>query len=108
VLLKKYFYAIRSALVIEWLRTHDEPVPPMNLLDLLEQSSIERAMHIEVAWLLSKKLVTSELGTGPRLPATDAFIFRYDTNNPLPATTRHPDELIARYDSVLRRAMKAS
>jgi predicted nucleotidyltransferase len=107
VLLKKYFYAIRSALVIEWLQMHKdtERVPPMCLSELLAQSRIDPRMRDEIDCLLAKKRVTSELGYGPRLPATDQFIFRCDTNDPLPPTSPHSDKLIEQYDSVLRRAI---
>lgn len=108
VLLKKYFYAIRSALVINWLQTHKdiEQVPPMCLTDLLAVSDISQQMANEIKTLLAKKLITSELGYGPRLPATDEFIFRYDTNELLPSTTPHTEILIKQYDRLLRRAVQ--
>lgn len=103
--LKKYFYALRSALVIEWLRTHDELVPPMCLSELMVQPCVNGLLRAEIEWLLKKKLITVELGTGPRLPHIDKFIFHYDTNEPLPTAEPHTDELIERYDAVARRAI---
>lgn len=105
VLLKKYFYAIRSALVIEWLYTHKEPVPPMCLADLLDEQPLDRGVRDEVAFLWDKKLITSELGYGPRLPAIDKFIFKYDTTDTLSRTDPISNELIRQYDDVLQRAV---
>lgn len=102
VLLKKYFYAIRSALVIEWLQTHGGFVPPMRLSELMEQTRISAAVKIEIEELLAKKLVTSELGLGDRLPATDEFIFRHDIKDPLAMAGPPSEELFNDYDAVLR------
>jgi predicted nucleotidyltransferase len=70
--LKKYFYAIRPALRLRWLRDFGE-LPPMDMRRLMAvaRDPAERRMIEE---LMERKSRASEVGTGPRLPLADAMI----------------------------------
>jgi len=72
--LKKYFYALRPALALAWLRAHpDEPVP-MALPALRAGLDLPSGLDAFVDDLLARKARTRELGDGPRVPALDTFI----------------------------------
>lgn len=74
VLLKKYFYCLRPALALTWLR-QDHPGPvPMALPELLAGVEIAQDIRDEIDALLVRKSQASELGKGPRVPALNAFI----------------------------------
>lgn len=74
VILKKYFYCLRPALALIWLR-QDHPGPvPMALPDLLAGVEIPRDIRDGIDALLVRKSEVSELGKGPRVPMLNAFI----------------------------------
>ncbi len=72
--IKKYFYALRPALALAWLRTHpDEPVP-MALPALRAGIRLPAGVDRFVDELLARKAATRELGEGPRNAALDAYM----------------------------------
>lgn len=71
--LKKYFYAIRGAVAIAWVRRYDE-VPPMSLPNLMSHLAVSEDARVEINKLLAKKATMGELGYGDRVPALDAYI----------------------------------
>jgi len=74
VRLKKYFYSLRPALALMWLRTHpDEPVP-MALPELRARLVLPVDVSDFLDELLEKKAKTKELGAGQRHRALDALI----------------------------------
>jgi predicted nucleotidyltransferase len=74
VSLKKYFYALRPALALKWLRERpDEPVP-MTLPELRAAARLPQDVAGVLDELVEKKLRKRELGTGRRIPALDALI----------------------------------
>lgn len=73
VKLKKYFYCLRPALVLRWLRMH-EARPPMNFQELRDGTDLPTSVNSFLDELLEKKRITRELGAGPRLPELDALI----------------------------------
>lgn len=74
VQLKKYFYCLRPALALLWLR-QDHPGPvPMALPELLAAVEIPSDIRNGIAALLDRKSETNELGKGPRVPPLNAFI----------------------------------
>ena len=73
VRLKKYFYAVRSAAALAWLRDRGT-VPPMALPQLLAGGGVPVLVMTEIDRLLAEKLRTHEMGDGPRIPLLDAFI----------------------------------
>jgi predicted nucleotidyltransferase len=71
--LKKYFYAVRAAAALAWIRelgTH----PPMALPELLEGGVAPAGVIADLGPLLEAKLRSSEVGEGPRIASLDAFI----------------------------------
>lgn len=63
--LKRFFYALRPAAVLGWLRTHpDEAVAPMDLPTLLAESAPPAGVADAAAELIARKAVTRELGSG--------------------------------------------
>lgn len=64
VSLKKLLYAIRPAAALHWTRTLGSPVPPMNLLELLEEAPPAEDVIDAITALVRAKAVTRELGEG--------------------------------------------
>lgn len=71
---KKYFYALRPALVIRFLRMHPGLRPPMQLDALLAPSGLSSAMTDDIAALVEAKSRTNEAANGMRIPELDALI----------------------------------
>ena len=74
VKLKKYFYCLRPALALLWLRTHSDAPVPMNLGELRAGVSLSNEVSDFLDRLLEQKAKTKELGAGPRCPALDELI----------------------------------
>lgn len=72
--IKKYFYALRPAFALAWLRTHPEMPAPMALTELRAGISLPASVDSFVNELIERKAKTRELGKGPRNSALDAFI----------------------------------
>ncbi|MXZ79870.1 MAG: nucleotidyltransferase domain-containing protein [Gammaproteobacteria bacterium] len=70
---KKYFYAIRPALALRWLRIRPDP-PPMDLPGLRAGLQLERELDEAIERLVVAKAEAAELGTGPRIGEIDRFI----------------------------------
>jgi hypothetical protein len=71
--LKKYLYAVRGALCLDWIARYDE-VPPMDVPRLLSHLVIATSARAAIDELLARKRVTGELGKGERIPPLDALI----------------------------------
>lgn len=71
--LKKYFYAVRGACAISWIRRYGE-VPPMTLPALLSHDVIPPAARTAIEGLRITKATMGEVGDGWRIPELDAFI----------------------------------
>ncbi len=74
VRLKKYFYAVRPACALAWLRTRPDEQVPMVLGALMDGITLAPTVHDAIDDLLARKQQLSELGEGPRIRALDAFI----------------------------------
>jgi predicted nucleotidyltransferase len=72
VRLKRVFYAIRPAVTLHWMDAHNG-VPPMNLDELLRETSVPDDVRAEVAGLRELKSRTRELGTAATPPAIAAW-----------------------------------
>lgn len=65
ITLKRFFYVLRTAASLRWLRDHPESaMPPMDLPTLLAESTVERAVTEATTELIAVKARTRELGTG--------------------------------------------
>lgn len=74
--LKKYFYCLRPAAALNWLRTRNAnsgPVP-MDLPTLLQEIDLPASLRTAINALLAAKAASSEMGEGSRIPVIDAFV----------------------------------
>ena len=72
---KKIFYALRPAATLRWLRMRPrKAIAPMHFPTLMEECDPSAASRREVADLMSRKLVTRELGAAPLTPVVAGFI----------------------------------
>jgi predicted nucleotidyltransferase len=74
VRLKKYFYSIRPAVALRWLRLRPAAPLPMDLPTLRAGVALEPKISQAIDDLLLLKARAHELGTGPRVPCLDDFI----------------------------------
>lgn len=74
VAVKKYFYALRPALVIRHMRLQPERRPPMNLFSLIEGCDLPPTLTQQIEALVAAKSETREKELGPRQPDIDALI----------------------------------
>lgn len=94
---KKYFYAVRGAMAIAWIRAYKE-IPPMTLPELMSTSVMPDKVRAEVERLERVKATMSEVGRGPRIDVLDAFILdqiafgKHGTETELPDAERVYDE----------------
>ncbi|GAA1859042.1 nucleotidyltransferase domain-containing protein [Myceligenerans crystallogenes] len=66
--LKKFFYALRPAATLRWMRVRDDAVPPIELGQLLTESEADPEVRHATAELVDLKARTRELG-GATIPA---------------------------------------
>lgn len=104
VALKKYFYVLRPALALCWLRRNDGARVPMNIAELRAGCALPADTDAVLDDLIARKRRTKELGDGPRIPALDRFVaatFADARADPRPR--RRPVEgLVERADEVFR------
>ena len=72
--LKKYFYIVRPALAIRWMRMRPDILPPMNFQDLIAGTDLSVDLIDALEALLEAKSRSKEVGEAPRIPAIDALI----------------------------------
>ena len=72
--LKKYFYIVRPALAVRWMRMRPETVPPMNFQDLVAGTDLNADLVQALDGLLLAKSRSREVGEAPRVPVIDALI----------------------------------
>ena len=84
---KKYFYILRPALALRWLRLLPDSLPPMNLQALIAGIDLRPDIIDRIAALLESKARSKEIGTGPRIPEIDQLILaEFDRARQLPAS----------------------
>ncbi|WP_083897264.1 nucleotidyltransferase domain-containing protein [Azospirillum sp. B506] len=107
VRLKKYFYAVRPACALAWLRTRPEDPLPMALGALMDGLILTPKLREAIGGLLARKQQLSELGEGPRIGVLDAFIADEIAAAVIPGPT--PNEkaaLAAEADRLFRRLVR--
>lgn len=72
--LKKYFYILRPAMAIRWIRLRPGVPPPMNFQALSMDLDLPDDLVAEIESLLKRKARSKEVGEAARLPAIDRFI----------------------------------
>lgn len=71
---KKYFYALRPALAMRYLRERAGSRPPMNLQALVAAVDLSASLAAQIDWLVEAKRRTDERANGTRLPDLDTLI----------------------------------
>ena len=71
--LKRYFYAIRPLLALQWINER-QLLPPMNLQHLLCGVTISTEIRGAILDLVLRKQTTPELGKGPRIAILENWI----------------------------------
>lgn len=105
--LKKYFYAVRPAIALQWLRERGG-APPMDLPSLLAGVTLPPAALEALQDLRRAKMASSEVGEGARIAALDAYIeeqaaWGMQAKGPPPA----PDpDLVERSNALFRAAVR--
>jgi len=72
--LKNYFYVLRPALAIRWLRLNPERPPPMNIQAMSNRLDLGGETLREIAQLLALKSTTRETAAADRIPLLDRLI----------------------------------
>ncbi|MBP2230410.1 putative nucleotidyltransferase [Azospirillum agricola] len=107
VRLKKYFYGVRPACALAWLRTRPEDPLPMALGALMDGLVLTPEIRKAIGGLLAHKRQLSEMGEGPRIGVLDAFIASEIAAAVIPDPT--PNEkaaLAAEADRLFRRLVR--
>lgn len=102
--LKKYFYSLRPALALSWLRGNPQGRVPMSMAELLAGAEVPADVRAFIDELIERKRVTKELGRGPRIAALDCFIESKIAEARALTSPKagKPVELIAGADALLR------
>lgn len=74
IVLNRYFYALRPALTLRFLRLQADKRPPMHLQALIDGTDLPAATVRIIDRLVAAKSRTREMGSGPRIPALDRLI----------------------------------
>ena len=102
---KKYFYALRPALALRWLRLKPT-APSMNLQALVAEAGLDDATTAAIGDLIALKAKTRETGDGPRLPLIDALIEgEFDKARDGPKSNARAD-LLPEADALFREIVK--
>jgi predicted nucleotidyltransferase len=72
--LKKYFYIVRPAMAVRWMRMHPAIIPPMNFQELLAGIDLVADLTAALNDLLLAKSRSKEIGKAPRVEIIDDFI----------------------------------
>ena len=72
--LKKYFYIVRPAMAVRWMRIHPAIIPPMNFQELLSGIDLNDELTSALNDLLLAKSRSKEIGKAPRVAIIDTFI----------------------------------
>lgn len=102
VSLKKYFYILRPALAISWIRQNPSVQPPMNLQALVEGQSLDTGLVEHIKQLLILKSAAKEIGRGARIPVIDKFIHEQIAWAEVVSKQDNRPDLTAEGDELLR------
>lgn len=104
---KKYFYVLRPALAIRWVRLGCDGPPPMNLQDLAAGIDLDDAVLDDIAKLLELKRVAREVGTGPRMERVDNLIrAELEAAREIQPVAKARHDLRGEADALFRRIVK--
>jgi len=111
VRLKKYFYVIRPAVTLQWLREGNTGTPPMNLPKLLEGVRLPDVTAEALINLQARKQTLGEaVGVGARIPAIDDYVREQMAwgLSQKPSEPRRDPELWARTEQIFRSLIGAT
>lgn len=108
VSLKKYFYILRPALAISWIKQNPMVQPPMNLQALVEGQSLENELINKIEELLVLKSAAKEIGRGKRIPLIDSFIQEQISWATVIAKKEDRPDLMAEGDLLFRDIVKGN
>ena len=74
VKIKKYFYIVRPALAVRWIRLYPQTFPPMNFQELVKGCKLDSDLKSALKDLLVAKSKSKEVGLSQRIDIIDAFI----------------------------------
>ena len=74
IALKRYFYALRPALALRFLRLHEGQRPPMRLQHLMAATDLPTATAATIERLVEMKSRAREMGTGSPIPVLDRLV----------------------------------
>ncbi len=103
---KKYFYILRPALAISWLRQKPATPPPMNLHDLVAGQELQGDLIKHINTLLVLKSKAKEIGRGQRIAMIDDFIQEQMAWATTVAKKHERPDLMAEGDRLLRGIVK--
>ena len=106
VSLKKYFYILRPALAISWIKQNPTTQPPMNLQALVEGQPLGADLIGQIENLLVLKSTAKEIGRGDRIPLIDDFIRAQIEWATVVGKTEDRPDLKAEGDALLRDIVK--
>ncbi|MEM9499153.1 MAG: nucleotidyltransferase domain-containing protein [Pseudomonadota bacterium] len=104
---KKYFYVLRPALAIRWVRLNPDDAPPMNIQAMSKRLDLDSETIADIAQLLELKAKARETGDGDRIPRIDSLI---ETEFEWARTAQPQNErrdLVAQADDLFRALVKA-
>lgn len=105
---KKYFYVLRPALAIRWVRLNPDQAPPMNIQAMSRHLDLDGETIADISRLLALKAKARETGDGDRIPRIDSLIegeFAWARSNPLRKERR---TLAAEADDLFRSIVRSS
>ena len=108
IALKKYFYVLRPALALRWLRRRPAELVPMSLPQLLAGVDVPPEATAAINDLVAHKARSRELGDGPRSAALDAVIraeFEH-AESAVPQRTPLPPDLLRDANRLFRRLIE--
>jgi predicted nucleotidyltransferase len=103
--LKHYCYALRPALVLEWInRFHG--TPPMDIYSICKDLKLQDRLAALIAKLVSTKALVTESDTISRITALDEFILSV-LKDKVERPNIHPDnDLTIKADQLFRELIK--
>lgn len=104
--LKKYFYILRPALAISWIKHVPNTPPPMNLHELVAGQNLSSGLIGHIETLLDLKSKAKEIGCGQRIAMIDDFIQEQMQWATVVAKLDNRPDLMDEGDDIFRKVIK--
>lgn len=106
--LKKYFYALRPAMAIRWVRMYPDTPPPMNLQEMVSGIELDAKVIDWIGQLIELKSRTRETGLGERNAAINSLILSELDWAEATAKNKPNHHLVDEADQLFRRLLAQS